>query len=105
MKQSVFAVFFLVLSACVQNTVPGGPVVESPEGGLELTSLATEGEVQQLTFFNVASMNRPGTRVLLPITGIPPEALRSIDYAPDGTLYGLGVLLAGDAAARTALYI
>lgn len=105
MKQSVFVVLFLLLlSACVQDTVPGGPVVEPPEGGLELTSLATEGGVQQLTFFNVATMNQPGTRAVLPITGTPPEALRSIDYAPSGTLYGLGVLLAGDDTTRSALY-
>lgn len=104
MKRFVFAVLFLLLSACVQNTVPGGPVVEPPEGGLELTSLATEGGVQQLTFFNVATMNLPGTRTVLPITGTPPEALRSIDYAPDGTLYGLGVLLVSDDTTRSALY-
>jgi len=105
MKQSVFAVLFLLLlSACVQDTVPGGPVVEPPEGSLELTSLATEGGVQQLTFFNVATMNQPGTRAVLPITGTPPEALCSIDYAPNGTLYGLGVLLAGDDTTRSSLY-
>jgi hypothetical protein len=105
MKKSFLAsLLALLLSACVQDTVPGGPVVEPPEGSLELTSLATEGEVQQLTFFNVATMNQPGTRAVLPITGTPPEALRSIDYAPNGTLYGLGVLLAGDDTTRSALY-
>ena len=37
MKQSVFVgLFLLLLSACVQDTVPGGPVVEPPEGSLEL---------------------------------------------------------------------
>ena len=103
MKQSVFAVLFLLLlSACVQDTVR--PVVEPPEGSLELTSLATEGGAQQLTFFNVATMNQPGARAVLPITGTPPEALRSIDYAPNGILYGLGVLLAGDDTTRSALY-
>ena len=106
MKQSVFVgLFLLLLSACVQDTVPGGPVVEPPEGSLELTSLATERGVQQLTFFNVATMNQPGTRAVLPITGTPPEALRSIDYAPTSTLYGLGVLLASDDTTRSALYI
>ena len=104
MKRPVSAILVLLLSACVQDTVPGGPVVEPPERGLELTSLATEGGVQQLTFFNVATMNRPGTRAVLPITGTPPEALRSIDYAPNGLLYGLGVLLAGDDTTRSALY-
>ena len=104
MKPSVFAGLFLLLSACVQDTVPGGPVVEPPEGSLELTSLATEGGAQQLTFFNVATMNQPGTRRVLPITGTPPEALRSIDYAPNGLLYALGVLLAGDDTTRSALY-
>lgn len=104
MKKSVFGVLFLLLSACVQDTVPGGPVVEPPEGGLELTSLATEGGAQQLTFFNVAAMNQPGARAVLSITGTPPEALRSIDYAPSGLLYGLGVLLAGDDTTRSALY-
>lgn len=104
MKKTLYVNLLLLLSACVQNTGPGGPVVEPPEGGLELTSLATEGGVQQLTFFNVATMNLPGTRAVLPITGPPPEALRSIDYAPDGLLYGLGVLRAGDATTRSALY-
>jgi hypothetical protein len=106
MTKSLFvSLFLLLLSACVQDTGPsGGSNVEPPEGGLELTSLATEGGVQQLTFFNVATMNLPGTRAVLPITGTSPEALRSIDYAPDGTLYGLGVLLAGDDTTRNALY-
>jgi len=104
MKKFLFVSLLLLLSACVQDTIPGGPNVEPPEGGLELTSLATEGGVQQLTFFNVGTMNLPGTRAVLSITGTPPEALRSIDYAPDGTLYGLGVLLAGDDTTRNALY-
>ena len=105
MKKTLFVSVLLLLSACVQNTGPAGPVVGPPEGGLELTSLATEGGVQQLTFFGVATMNLPGTRAVLPITGSPPEALRSIDYAPNGTLYGLGVLRAGDTTTRSALYI
>lgn len=104
MKKFSFVSVLLLLNACVQSTGSAGPVVEPPEGGLELTSLATEGGVQQLTLFNVATMNLPGTRAVLPITGTSPEALRSIDYAPDGHLYGLGVLRAGDATTRSALY-
>lgn len=104
MKKTLFVSVLLLLSACVQHTGPAGPVVEPPEGGLELTALATEGGVQQLTFFDVTTMNLPGTRAVLPITGTPPEALRSIDYAPNGLLYGLGVLLAGDDTTRSALY-
>ena len=68
MKPSVFAGLFLLLSACVQDTVPGGPVVEPPEGSLELTSLATEGGAQQLTFFNGAvDIGQGSTTVLLQI--------------------------------------
>lgn len=103
-KSLLISLSSLLLSACVQGTVPGRPDVELPKGGLELTSLATEGGVQQLTFFNVAVMNAPATRAVLPITGTPPEALRGIDYAPNGTLYGLGVLLPGDDTTRSALY-
>lgn len=102
-KSFLVSLLLLLLSACVQDTVPAGPDVQ-PVEGLELTSLATEGGAQQLTFFNVATKNQPGTRAVLPVTGTPPEALRSIDYAPNGTLYGLGVLLAGDDTTRSALY-
>ncbi len=104
MKRSLFVGLSLLLSACVQDPGPGdGGLTPSPDG-LELTSLATQGGMQQLTFFNVATMNLPGMREVLPITGTPPEAVRSIDYAPDGTLYGLGVLQAGDDTTRSALY-
>jgi len=92
----------IFLAACVQNP----PIVRPPPppGELELTSLATEGGVQRLTFFNTATVNVPGEREVLPITGTPAEALRSIDYAPDGTLYGLGVLEAGEETTQSALY-
>jgi hypothetical protein len=105
MKKSMFVCLaLLLLTACMQDTQPGSrPNDKPPQGSLELTSLATLGGLQQLTFFNVATMNLPGMRAVLPITGTPPEALRSIDYAPDGTLYGLGVLQAGDTT-RSALY-
>lgn len=104
MKRSLLAsLSLLLLSACAQNpdTITNPP---SPPGGLELTSLATEGGVQRLTFFNVATMNAPGVRETLAITGTPAEALRGIDYAPDGTLYALGVLLPGDEATQNAIY-
>jgi len=91
----------LLLSACVQGPGTGTP---PPATGLELTSLATEGGTQRLTFFNVATLSNPGAREVLAITGTPPEALRSIDYAPSGTLYGLGVLLAGERTTQSALY-
>lgn len=96
---------FLFLSACVRDSEPGdGADVDRPAGGLELTALATRDGGQQLTFFNVATMNVPAARAVLPVTGTPAEALRSIDYAPDGTLYGLGVLQAGDNTTQAALY-
>ena len=69
MKRSWLAsLSLLLLSACAQNpdTITNPP---SPPGGLELTSLATEGGVQRLTFFNVATMNAPGVRETLAITG------------------------------------
>ena len=95
----------LFLSACVQDDGPGGGSnVDRPVGGLELTSLATQDGSQQLTFFNVATMNVRAAREVLPLAGAPAEALRSIDYAPNGTLYSLGVLQAGDATTRCALY-
>lgn len=103
MKRFILVSLFLLLSACVQDpdTIVNPP---PPEGGLELTSLATEGGAQRLTFFNVATMNAPGARETLAITGAPPEALRSIDYAPDGTLYALGVLVAGEQTTQSALF-
>ncbi len=95
----------LLLSACVQDDGPGGGSnVEPPVGGLEFTSLATQDGSQQLTFFNVATMNVRAAREVLPLSGAPAEALRSIDYAPNGTLYSLGVLQAGDETTRRALY-
>jgi len=95
----------LLLSACVQDDGPGGvPNVEPPVGGLELTSLATQDGSQQLTFYNVTTMNVRAAREVLPLSGAPAEALRSIDYAPNGTLYSLGVLQAGDETTRCALY-
>ena len=103
MKRSWLAsLSLLLLSACVRDpdTITNPP----PPGGLELTSLATEGGAQRLTFFNVATMNTPGARETLVVTGTPAEALRSLDYAPDGTLYALGVLLPGDEATQNALY-
>lgn len=92
----------LLLSACVRDTEPGDD--PKPVGGLELTALATQDGLQQLTFFNVATMNVPVARAVLPVTGTPAEALRSIDYAPDGTLYGLGVLQTDDDTTQAALY-
>ena len=104
-EKTLLVSLLLLLSACTRDTGRGsGPNGERPQGGLELTALATEGGVQQLTFFNVATINLPGTRAVLSITGPPPEALRSIDYAPDGLLHGLGVLRAGDTTTRSALY-
>jgi len=47
--------------------------------GLELTSLTSESGTQRLAFFNVATLNIPGAREVLAITGTPPDALRSID--------------------------
>ena len=91
----------LILSACVQTPNTGTP---PPATGLELTSLAPEGGTQRLTFFNVATLSIPGAREVLAITGTPPEALRSIDYAPTGTLYGLGVLVAGEQRSQSAFY-
>ncbi len=83
----------LLLSACVQDDGPGGGSnVEPPVGGLELTSLATQGGNQQLIFFNVNTINVPAAREVLSLSGAPAEALRSIDYAPNGTLYGMGVV-------------
>ncbi len=95
----------LLLSACVQDDGPGGgPNVDRPVGGLELTSLATQGGKQQLTFFNVTTMSVPAAREVLSLSGAPAEALRSIDYAPNGTLYGMGVLQSGGETTRCALY-
>ena len=106
MKKSVIvSLSLLCLSACVQGPGPGGGSnVDRPVGGLELTSLATQNGTQQLTFFNVATMNVPAAREVLSLTGAPAEALRSIDYAPDGTLYGLGVLQVGEETTQSALY-
>ncbi len=106
MKKSLLvSLFLLLLSACIQNSGPGGGSnVDRPVGGRELTSLATQDGSQQLTFFNVATMNLSAAREVLPLRGAPAEALRSIDYAPDGTLYGLGVLQLGAETTRGALY-
>lgn len=95
----------LLLSACVQDDGPGGGSnVNRPVGGLELTSLATQGGKQQLTFFKVNTMNVPAAREVLSLSGAPAEALRSIDYAPNGTLYGMGVVQSGDETTQCALY-
>ncbi len=95
----------LLLSACVQDDIPGGGSnVDRPVGGFELTSLATQDGSQQLTFYNVTTINVRAAREVLPLSGAPAEALRSIDYAPNGTLYSLGVLQAGDETTRRALY-
>ncbi len=71
----------LLLSACIQDDRPGGgPNVEPPVGGLELTSLATQDGSQQLTFYNVATINVRAAREMLPLS-----ALRLRRYAVSTT--------------------
>lgn len=94
----------LLLAACSNPTTSPGPQPGNRPDALELTSLGNEAGVATLTYFNVADVNNTLLRKAVPISGVTGEQLRSIDYAPDGTLYGLAALEVSDEQTSAALY-
>lgn len=95
----------LLLAACGgQTTNHNGPFPGTRPDALELTTLGNEAGVATLTFINVQGVDHPALRKVVHVQGVTGDQLRSIDYAPDGTLYGLGVLRATEASTAAALY-
>lgn len=95
----------LVLVACADPSTNPRPQPGTRPYALELTSLGNEGGVATLTFTNVAGLTNPAFRKVVPLTGVTGEQLRTIDYAPDGTLYGLAALQISEEQTGAALYI
>lgn len=95
----------LLLAACSgQTTNPDGAIPGTRPDALGLTTLGNEAGVATLTFINVQGVDVPALRKVVSVQGVSGDRLRSIDYAPDGTLYGLGVLSVSEASTGAALY-
>lgn len=94
----------LTLIACADPSTNPAPQPGTRPDALELTSLGNQGGVATLTFSNVAAFANPAFRKSVPVTGVTGEQLRTIDYAPDGTLYGLAALQVSDEQTSAALY-
>jgi hypothetical protein len=106
-KRSVGLAITLLLTACSGRiTDPSEPTPipgERPDA-LELTTLGNQAGVATLTFLNVEGFNIPEFRKSVSLEGISGEQLYTIDYAPNGTLYGLTVLNVNTESTQAALY-
>lgn len=98
----------LLLAACsgriTDPSNPNDPIPGERPDALELTTLGNQADVATLTFLNVEGVNIPEFRKSISVEGIPGDQLYTIDYAPDGTLYGLAVLSVNAESTEAALY-